>query len=327
MRTLIVLFVLSGFAASLASAPAPESLAPAQDADAPSAVSRADAERLFPDMLATRKDGESGSRFPVFLPDPAYEREHLRKHPSDRWLMLTGTGVREKFFFDVYTVGLYLDPLRVHHELADFRGDDAKALSKNADLYRALANDALPKLLRLEMNRDVDAEDMREAFQDSLASRIKKLAKSEAERTAGMRGLETFKALFGTRTRQEGARSVTVSLKELREGAVLLFAFSPGGVLDVTISQTSKSGSTTSSSTFTERIESPLLSAALLDVYVGKDPVVSSAKKAFAKGLPEVFARGKALAEAGYPWPRAEAEAQVERDAADDDAEDDGTAR
>jgi len=310
MRTLIVLFVLGGFVAS----PAP---VVAQDADAPSAVSPADAQRLFPDVLATRKDGESGSRFPVFLPDPAFARGEDGDEPSDRWLMLTGTGVREKFFFDVYTVGLYLDPLRVHHELADFRGDDGKALSKNARVYTALVADSLPKLLRLEMNRDVDAEDMREAFQDSLASRIKKLATTEAERAAGMQGLETFKALFGTRTRQEGARTVTVNMKELREKAVLLFAFSPGGVLDVTISQTAKSGSTTSSYSFTERIESPLLCAALLDVYLGRDPVVGSAKKAFAKGLPEVFARGKALADAGYPWPRLEAvEAESAGDAA-----------
>lgn len=311
MRACVVLFVWFGLAVFPASVPA-------QEADAPPAVSAADAERLFPDVLATRKDGESGSRFPVFLPDPAFEPGADGDEPSDRWLMLTGTGVREKFFFNVYTVGLYLDPLRVHHELADFRGDDGKALSKNADLYRALANDALPKLLRLEMNRDVDAEDMREAFQDSLAPRIKKFARGEADRAAGLRGLDAFKALFGERTRQEGARTVTVNLKELSEKSVLLFAFSPGGVLDVSISQTTKSRSTTTSVTFNERIESPLLCAALLDVYLGRDPVVSSAKKAFGRGLPELFVRGKALADAGYPWPRPEP--------ADEDGSDDAAA-
>ncbi|GJM21533.1 MAG: hypothetical protein DHS20C15_14480 [Planctomycetota bacterium] len=278
-------------------------------------VSDADALRLAPNTARTRTDGESDSVYDVFLEDPALELDAADLRPSDRYLMLTGTGVREKFWINVYTVGLYLDPLMAHHQLAKYRGSDGKSLSKNKQLFTDLAADRVPKLLRLVMNRDVDTEDMREAFEDSLSPRIKKAARTDAERTRGLQGLAKFQEIFTSRTTKTGAVTSTLNFEELKENTVLIFDMRPGGTLHVAISSTSKrSASTTTSVTLNETIESPLLCAALIDVYLGKDPVSDDAKTAIAKGLPDVLARGAELSEAGYVWPRPAPQPESESD-------------
>lgn len=297
MRTMLLVGILG-----LSVATAAQETAHAKDtAGGQGAVSAEDATRLRPDVARVHKASDSGSHFDVFVADPDATGGTLE---PDRWLMLTGTGVREKLWFNVYTVGLYLDPLASHHLLSTFRGRDGKAISKDNASYAALAKDELPRMLRLVMNRDVDTADMREAFDDSLEPRIRKAALKKDE-PRGLKALAAFRELFSSSTTKDArGNKVTTGYKELAEGTELLFHFRPGGRLDVAITHHKKSGGTSTSVTQNASFSEPLLSDALIDVYLGRDPVSNAAKTAFATGLPGVLERGAELAEAGYPWPR-----------------------
>ncbi|CAN0264801.1 unnamed protein product, partial [Ectocarpus fasciculatus] len=193
---------------------------------------------------------------------------------------------------NVYTVGLYLDPLASHHLLVECRGKAGKLLAKATSTYTALAQSGLPKMLRLVMNRRVDSTDMSEAFDDSLMPRIKRASADldAAERAAGLEALAEFRKLFEVQTRKRADGSTErFGEDSLEEGSELRFHFRPGGRLEVTIHSLRSARGSTLTVTRHASFRSPLLSDALLDVFVGRKPVSSSARSAFARGLPAVL--------------------------------------
>lgn len=224
-------------------------------------------------VSATYTERETGVRFDRRLVPPGSETEQL----------IAGAGVRTKFWFDVYAVALHVDPLAAWDELVDWRRKGESALEDDDDFFADLLSDDVPKTLSLVMVRDVDAEDMRAAFEDALKPRVQ-ATRSHADRAAGLTALDTFEGFFD---------------REYVEGTEMVLAARPGGLLTVTVDGRSKG-----------TITSTALVRALFDVYLGEDPISSDARDAFGRGMVKVFARGEELAE--------ERE-QAEREAAESD--------
>ncbi|MBL7007902.1 MAG: chalcone isomerase family protein [Planctomycetes bacterium] len=179
-------------------------------------------------------------------------------------LHLLDVGVRTKTILaiKVYAFGLYLEAKPAAKALEAYKGLSQKERRKSGKLYQALLDGEFSKGLRWVMTRDVDGEDIAEAFADSLEPRLKKLAKSAkpAEVEAAKAALTTFKAYFKD---------------ELTEDTELIFAWHPGGRL-VTMVNGKVLG----------EVKSQHLALALFDVYLGADPISDDAKEAFADSVP-----------------------------------------
>jgi len=204
------------------------------------------------------KEPESGHLYPVTQPVLGGATE----------LALTGTGIREKTVFavNVYSFGLYIDPTQAKELLAKWQGKAAKELHKDAALYTALLDDSLTKELRLKFCRDVDADDVRSAFEDSLQPRILTYLKdSKGTQEEKLAVLAEFRKLF--------------TLDKVKDGTVLRFAWHPGGKLHTSIDGTVQ-----------PVIESKALCWALFDVYLGAKPISDSGKKRLVDRIPALIA-------------------------------------
>ncbi|MBT3340154.1 MAG: hypothetical protein HOM34_04110 [Planctomycetes bacterium] len=168
---------------------------------------------------------------------------------------LAALAVRKKFIFKVYGFGLYFDSaaMAADAELKKAAGDSTlKELKKDKDFHQAMLSDSFGKSLAWTMVRDVDAEDIGEAFDDQLEPRLESKTKDKKELTAAKEALGTFAGYF--------------SVGELTEGTTLLFYWEPGGRLHTWIDGKKKGV-----------IESTQLCWALFDVYLGDGKgVVSS---------------------------------------------------
>ncbi len=136
-------------------------------------------------------------------------------------------------------------------------------MRKDRNFEKAVLSDKFGKTLRLAMARDVDAEDMAEAFDDALKPRVKSFLKkaSAEDRKKGEAAVKQFQGFF---------------TKECEEDQVLVFSWLPGGRL-----QTSIDGKKM------PEIKNAALCWALFDVYVGEDPISDNGKEAFVKALPK----------------------------------------
>ena len=103
-------------------------------------------------------------------------------------LKLLGVGLREKWFFDVYTMGAY---------------SESKSC-KASDIV----NKDEPKYLRLDMKRDVSAEKMASTIGEAFTEHMPKNASAELKKQR-----KTFESYFKT---------------ECTEGTVLEFFYIPG---------------------------------------------------------------------------------------------------
>jgi hypothetical protein len=202
------------------------------------------------------------------------------KHPA--WLYV-GSGekkarhdavalaVRTKTWFKVkvYSFGLYVDLAAAAPLVKPFANKKWKDLMKDRNFDKALLNDKVGKTVRLKMARDVDAEDMSDAFEESLKPRIKTFNKkgTAEDRQAGDAAIKKFQGYFK---------------KECKEDQVLVFTALPGGRL-----QTSIDGKQM------PEIKNKALAWALFDIYLGDDPISENGKEAFVKALPKKL---KALA-------------------------------
>lgn len=214
---------------------------------------------------------ETEVSFPARLTPPGAAEGAAPQH-------LLGVGVREKWVFDVYAIGLYVDPPAVHRrvgaalEAAAAPGARETAAEVADRRLGELNHAAVPRTLQLVMVRDVDAEDMREAFEDVLQPRIKARARGE-RRTAALAALKAFRAVF--------SRPAT-------EGQVLRFAWHPAaGTERPARLVVSVDGSVRHTS------QDPDLAWALFDVYVGNDPISDSARASSVKRLPDLAERGR----------------------------------
>jgi len=184
---------------------------------------------------------------------------------------LAGLGVRKKTIFrvKVYAFGFYLDSAAVGAKLKPLVGRKLKDMMKDRKLDAALLDDSFGKTIRLVMARDVDADDMAEAFEDSLKSRIKKYTAKmdEKQKKAATDSLAKLRGYFKA---------------EAKEDQVLQFTWLPGGRLLTTID-----GKTS------PEIKNLALCHSLFHVYLGNDPISESGKEAILKGLPKALGKAK----------------------------------
>jgi hypothetical protein len=186
---------------------------------------------------------------------------------GEQKLALTGTGIREKTILavNVYSFALYVEPKKAAEVLAKWKGKKAKELYKDDTFYAALLDDTLTKELRLEFCRDVDADDVRSAFEDSLEPRILAFKKDEpGTKEEKLAVLQEFRKLF--------------TLDKVKDDTVLRFAWHPGGKLHTSIGGEVQ-----------PVIESKVLCQALFDVYVGKKPISEGSKKRLVERLPAIL--------------------------------------
>jgi hypothetical protein len=196
---------------------------------------------------------------------------------SEQTLALTGTGIREKTIFavNVYSFGLYVEPTKARELLAKWKGKKLKELHKDAALYTALLDDALLKELRIKFCRDVAADDVRSAFEDSLEPRILEYKEGEkGTKEEKLAVLTEFRKLF--------------TLDKVKDGNVLRFAWHPGGKLHTSINGEVQAV-----------IESKALCWALFDVYLGQRPISDTGKRRLVDRIPDLLAAVAAPAEKG----------------------------
>ncbi|MCH2101463.1 MAG: chalcone isomerase family protein [Planctomycetes bacterium] len=185
---------------------------------------------------------------------------------------LAGMGVRKKTVFrvKVYAFGFYLDSSAAAKIIQPLVGRKMKVMMKDGALEKALLDDSYGKTLRLVMARTVDAEDMAEAFDESLKLRIKdSTAKlSDEEKKAANKALTKFRGYFKD---------------PAKEGQVLEFSWLPSGRLLTTID-----------GKVLPEIKNFALCHALFHIYVGNDPISESGKEAILNGLPAALKVGQA---------------------------------
>lgn len=203
-----------------------------------------------PEMV---KEPETGILFASFLQAPLGERR-VRQD-------LLGVGVREKTIFkvNVYAMGLYVDLAGALPVLKQAVGTRTlKEVKKDKAFHDAFLQDDFGKTLRWVMARDVGGEDIAEAFRDSLEPRIKAAKLDAAQRQSAETAVRTLRGYFTT---------------ELTEGTELIFHWEPGGRLHVLVAGAPKGV-----------ITNLALCRALFDVYLGADPISSTAKTRFLEG-------------------------------------------
>lgn len=114
--------------------------------------------------------------------------------------------------------------------------------------------------------RDVAADDVRSAFEDSLQPRILVYLKDEpGTKEQKLAVLAEFRKLF--------------TLDKVKNGNVLRFAWHPGGKLHTSINGEVQ-----------PVIESKALCWALFDVYLGTRPISDTGKRGLVRRIPELLA-------------------------------------
>jgi len=204
---------------------------------------------------------------------------------------LLGVGVRDKTIFKVkvYALGLYVDPAGAAKALAAWNPQTLgvgtgegemkafyKKVRKDEKFYKALLSGAFSKTMRWVFVRDVDGEDIAEAFADSLEPRLKALEKKERNSK-------------GAEERVAAATKSLAALKswfteELEEGTELVFAWHPGG--DLVVTQDGKE---------IGKLTSRHVCHALFDTSLGEDSVTPDARDDFPTGLAGLFSLAATL--------------------------------
>jgi hypothetical protein len=176
-------------------------------------------------------------------------------------LSLLGVGVRTKTFLKVkvYAAGLYADTSALKAVLTPYRGKPAGDLAKDAEVRKLMLGDGFEKSIRLVMARDVDGEDMAEAFSESVEPRVAR------QGAAAVRALATFKGYF--------------KMDEVKEGSDLIFTWGKGGKLTTAIA-----GRTMGT------IDSEPFCRALYEVFLGSGAVSPALKSSVYKGVERALA-------------------------------------
>ncbi len=176
---------------------------------------------------------------------------------------LCGTGVREKTIFrvNVYGFGYYIDREKGLPILREAAGKlSLKQALKNKQFHKAFLSDKFNKSMRWVMARDVDGEDVAEAFDDFLDPGIRKIAPDEKALQKGLMAMGEMRGYF-----ESG---------ELEEGDELLFVWETGGQLHSFLNGR-KLGT----------IENVHLCYALFDVFLGDDPIDPDGKRNIIEGV------------------------------------------
>ena len=213
--------------------------------------------------VETLREKRSGVEFPVQLAPVSAPSDT----PAHR---LAGFGLRTKTIFGVkvYAMALYVDPATTLTALAPWKGKEIEVIQDDSRVYEVLLKPSSGKSLRLVMRRDVDADDMRDAFEDALEPRVKRAAK-EFNMPGGIEALRVFRTFF--------------DLDELEKNQILDFSWTPATATGPGRLTTRVGGVTKPA------IENPALAWALFDVYLGGDPIHTSEKPKMIKRLAKLL--------------------------------------
>ena len=203
----------------------------------------------------TVTEPSSGVAFPATLSVPGGDSHSLM-----------GTGLRTRTILrvKVYAFGLYVDPTAAREAMASFAGRDARALQRDESFYGALLRLSFPMSLRLVMTRDVEGEDMAEAFDDQLRPRV--IQAAARNMPGGEAALDTFRGFF--------------SVGEMTRDTELLFTCTPDGTLSSSVKGVAN-----------PQLSSPALCWALFDVYLGARPISADGKRSIVARFPDLLAR------------------------------------
>ena len=185
--------------------------------------------------------------------------EYRRFPGGEEPQLLIGTGLYTKTFLaiKIYAFGFYVEPEGAAQALARWQGASERERRKDKGFYHDLWAGDFAKSVRWILCRNVDGDDVAEAFDDVLGPRLKRLAKtsSRAEAAAAERAMGAFRAYFDA---------------ELRKGMEATFTWHPGGRLVTQID-----GEVVGS------LESDNLCRALFACYLDDDPLDDDAKECF----------------------------------------------
>lgn len=178
---------------------------------------------------------------------------------------LSGVGVRTKTVFDVkvYAFGMYVDAVGAREHLAEWKGKTAEELQDDKKFFAKLLEDDFSKSMRLVMVRDVDGDDFSEAFEDSLAPRVREAARKKKLR-GGAVALETFKGFF--------------DVDEITDESEIIFTWYPGGKLITIVN-----------GELMPAIQNKALCWSLFDVYLGTDPIERKGKDGIIARFPGIL--------------------------------------
>jgi len=210
------------------------------------------AQETTPDAV---KEPRSGTPFPIRLTPPGATTPH----------QLMGTAIRERTFLKVkvYAFGLYVAPDGARSNLSAFAGVSASTLERDRSFYRRILEMDFAMALRLVMTRDVAGDDVADAFDRALRSRVERAA-TDMNMPGGAAALDTFRGYF--------------NLNEVTKGTEIVFSCNPAGRLETSVSGESRPG-----------IQSQALCWALFDVYLGEKPISADGKKSVITGLPDLL--------------------------------------
>lgn len=203
------------------------------------------------------KEPDTGVRFP----------DRVQSKVTEKTMVLAGVAVRDKRFVimvNVYAYALYVQEDAIAKHLSAYNGQSAKSLQSNQRFFGDLGKVDIPRTMRLQFVRSVDAKKIRDAFVDSVEPRIEYAAKKFGW-TDGAKALQTFRGYFGNK---------------VKDGEVIEFTWLPEHKLRTTVA--GKDMGT---------ITSKALCWALWDTYFGLDPIESKGKKTAVKQLTERLQR------------------------------------
>jgi hypothetical protein len=163
----------------------------------------------------------------------------------------------------IYAFGLYVDPAGAREALRPFAGSAASRLERDERFFERLLDLDFAMTLRLVMTRDVDGNDVAEAFDEALRPRIAQVSKAGGD-PAAEAALEIFRSYF--------------NVDRVSTGTEIVFSCRDDGRL-------------TSSVGGQERppIDSMLLCRALFDVYLGENPISNTGKRSLVAGFPALL--------------------------------------
>lgn len=214
-------------------------------------------------LIPMIEDSSTGALFPESL-IPLKGSRHT----------LVSTGVRKKFIFKVYAFALYLDFVKGFDSLSPWSDKDPDYLYNDKNLVEEMLSGEIGMTIVWALQRDVDATDIAEAFDDSLGPRVDALLSvasisstlpRKPEKRAKLKkntkdSLAVFRGFFGE--------------EEIKEGTEIVFSWLPSGLFRTRIGEDRKVD-----------IKSDILGRAFFDVYLGLDPITRLGRERFYEGL------------------------------------------
>lgn len=177
-------------------------------------------------------------------------------------LSLVGTGYREKVFaiigVKVYAAGLYANKF-IYRKLDAWKGCSAADMQQDSSLFDTIFQAPLEKSLHIILVRDVDGKTFWDALDEAVSPRIKSLTPVDEH------ALSTFRSIFQGRALEKGTSIFLTWLDPTK----MLVCISSDGV----------------PSSVDATIESPNVTSALFDVFLGGNSVSPSLKSSVANGL------------------------------------------